>query len=714
MGTVNDIYSLIERIAQDQLKENEPIKRDDLAYILCQKLGLEALDGVTLESYVYKAYLQFDKSEVIRNMIVSNDGTTSVVAQAALRELAQEGITDEVMSIVSKDMQATEESIRLSGDSLGNVLNVALAKDVASLYSWLQGKNGIEEIGKKGSLLMENYEKMVQGYQAAESGVKRDIHDFVELRSCVNAVFMQNASLLVDVFGDSIKVVAPELFDFDTVKWLDVTKMQEKSRLEYDKLSEKCALLLGEVSERFNSLLANASGTALAVRKWKGAGSGKSLGIYGLLAVQAVRCLNHLLDANAKKTQLTEQYVRFEDSVKRDKLKVSADLKRLAIIHKTLNDLYIPKADAFARLSNRVLSDDFDQLIAEIYSGEEVRSLKAERDELLRRCKELEESINDHQENIALFDYQIEDWKGMLASQKETYDKAKKEKPSRPNALVKLLTFGYSQRKYEENITDWADLYGDFVKEYECAASDLTEAKENRKSHDDLLEKNKREYDKSIRRLKELNQQMVARLQCSPEVKLRVAARLKDLVTLLHAAKTVAELGLDEKLTEVASLNLPDVGILPADMEQRILQFVDGMSQELRQNSGTVADSILKDITGTTPVDSDLRDDFVKAVEKTSRLFDSWTHLEAMHLKAQLNNEVYLSEMERLKQEFQTEMAGLDQKSEVVQEALRRANLSTDKEDLRKALLDLAGKDGHEWTEADFDAFLSGTKVLNL
>ena len=712
MGNDSDIYSQIKAIAEEQKRENDPIKRDDLAYILCQKLGLEALDGVALESYVYKAYLHFDKSEVIRNMIVSNDGTVSIVAQAELRELAQNGITDEVLTIVSEDMRATEESIRVSGDSLGRVLNVALAKDAASLYTWLQGKNGIEEIGKKGSLLMDNYEKMVQDYQSAESGVKRDIHDFVELRSCVNAIFMQNASLLVDVFGDSVKVVAPELFDFDTVKWLDVSNMQAKSRLEYDKLSEKCALLLGEVSERFNSLLANATGTAMTIRKWKGAGSGKSLGIYGLLAVQAVRCLNHLLDANAKKTQLTEQYVRFEDSVKRDKLKVTADLKRLAVIHKTLNDLYIPKADAFARLSNRVLSDDFDQLIAEIYSGEEVKSLKAERDELLRRCKELEESINDHQENIALFDYQIEDWKGMLTSQKENYDKAKREKPSRPNALVKLLTFGYTQRKYEGKITDWADLYGDFVKEYECAASDLTEAKENRKSHDELLEKNKR--DQSIRRLKELNQQMVARLQCSPEVKMRVVARLKELVTLLHAAKTVTELGLDENLTEVASLNLPDVGILPADMEERILQFADGLSQKLRQNSGVVADSILKDVTGKSPEDSDLRDDFVQAVEKTSRLFDSWTHLQAMQLKAQLNNEVYLSEMERLKKEFQTAMEGLDQKSEVVQEALRRANLSVDKEELRKALLDLAGGSAQEWTEADFDDFLAGTKVLNL
>lgn len=715
MRNDNDLYSQIKAIAEGQQKEGNPIKRDDLAYILCQKLKLEELDGVELENLVYKAYLHFGKSDVIRDMLVSNDGTTSVVAQAELKELANGGITDEVLALVTEDMRSTAESLRVSGESLSDVLKVSLAKDVASLYSWLQGTEGIAEIGSKGRVLMANYEKMVQGYQSAELGVKHDIHDFVELRSCVNSVFMRNACLLVDIFGDSVKVVAPELFDFDSVKWLDVSGMQKSANLEYNKLNEKCNLLLGEVSERFNNMLNSATGTALTVKRLNGKGGvGGSVGIYSLLAVQAVRCLNHLLDANAKKTQLTEQYVRFEDSVKRDKLKVSTDLKRLAVIHKTLNDIYIPKTDAFARLCNRVLSDDFDQLVNEIYSGDDVKSLKAERDELLKRCKVLEESINDHQENIALFDYQIEDWKGMLDSQKSNYDKAKKEKPSRPNALTKLLTFGYTQRKYEEKITDWSDLYGAFVKEYECTVSDLTEAKENRKSHDDLLEKNKREYDRSIRRLKELNQQMVARLQCSPDLKLRVAKHLKDLVTLLHAAKSVAELGLDEKLTDVASLNLPDVNVLPAEVEQRVLQFTEGLSQKLRQNSGAVADAILNDITGKKQHDVELQVNITEAVEATSRLFDSWTHLQAMQLKAQLNNETYLAEMERLKSEFQKEMAGLDEKSEVVKEALRRANLADDKEELRKALIDLAGVPANDWNDSDFDAFLSGTKVLNI
>lgn len=708
------MYDLIKTIAEEQKRENDPIKRDDLAYILCKKLGLDSIDGVELERLVYEAYQKFGMADVIRNMIVSNDGASSVVDEANMKSLGKDGISSALLSIVAKDLKETEARLIESANSLKSEFIVELTEEAASVYKWLQGTNGIEELRSKGSALMTHYEGMVQDYYEAENGVKRDIHDFVELRSCVNSIFMQNACTLVDIFGDSVKVVAPELFDFDSVKWLDVSAMQKTAKLEYNKLDSKCTLLLGEISESFNKMLDGASSSTVALKKLGGKGGVGKAGIYSLLAVQLVKCLNHVLDSNAKKTQLTEQYVRFEDSVKRDKLKVSADLKRLGIIHKTLNDHYIPQADAFARLSNGVLSDDFEQLLREIYSGDDVQELKKERDALLARCKELEESINDHQENIALFDYQIEDWKNMIDTQKGQYQKAKKEKPSKPNAIMKLLTFGYTQRKYEENITDWSDLYGAFVTEYENAMLDVTEATENRKSHDELLEKNKKEYDFSIKRLKELNKKMADRIQCSPELRLRVAKHLKDIVSLLHAAKQVMQLGLNENLTGTTTLAKEQNALLPTDVQQRVLNFTDSLSQQVRQNSGSIADAVVEDLSKDFQTDATMKAELVAAVDKTATLFDSWTRLQAMKLQAKLNNDVYVSEMARLKDEFQKEISLLDKKSEVIQEALRRANLAVDKEDLRKALIDLAGGSASDWNDADFDAFLSGTKVLEI
>lgn len=48
--------------------------------------------------------------------------------------------------------------------------------------------------------------------------------------------------ILVDVFGDAIKVVAPELFDFETIGYLNVHEMMQQVQLDYNKINEKCAV----------------------------------------------------------------------------------------------------------------------------------------------------------------------------------------------------------------------------------------------------------------------------------------------------------------------------------------------------------------------------------------------------------------------------------------------------------------------------------------
>ena len=176
----------------------------------------------------------------------------------------------------------------------------------------------------------------------------------------------------------------------------------------------------------------------------------------------------------------------------------------------------------------------------------------------------------------------------------------------------------------------------------------------------------------------------------------------------------VMQLGLNENLTGTTTLAKEQNALLPTDIQQRVLNFTDSLSQQVRQNSGSIADAVVEDLSKDFQTDATMKAELVAAVDKTATLFDSWTRLQAMKLQAKLNNDVYVSEMARLKDEFQKEISLLDKKSEVIQEALRRANLAVDKEDLRKALIDLAGGSASDWSDADFDAFLSGTKVLEI
>lgn len=52
-------------------------------------------------------------------------------------------------------------------------------------------------------------------------------------------------------------MVSPDLFDFKRIEWLDVNEMLKYVELEYNKLSENCAALMGDISNSFRASLQN-------------------------------------------------------------------------------------------------------------------------------------------------------------------------------------------------------------------------------------------------------------------------------------------------------------------------------------------------------------------------------------------------------------------------------------------------------------------------
>ena len=93
----------------------------------------------------------------------------------------------------------------------------------------------------------------MEAYHYAEDSVRGNIEDFTSLRSDIGTVYRDYALKLIDIYGDSIKMVSPDLFDFKRIEWLDVDEMLKYVELEYNKLTEKCAALIGEISVSFRT-----------------------------------------------------------------------------------------------------------------------------------------------------------------------------------------------------------------------------------------------------------------------------------------------------------------------------------------------------------------------------------------------------------------------------------------------------------------------------
>ena len=107
-------------------------------------------------------------------------------------------------------------------------------------------------------------------------------------------------------------------------------------------------------------------------------------------------------------------------------------------------------------------------------------------------------------------------------------------------------------------------------------------------------------------------------------------------------------------------------------------------------------------------------EEMAKAVEKVGGLLKNWSYLQTEQMKSQLNDAVYNEEMEKIKKEFKATMDRIDKKSAVMTESLKKANTAMNSDELRKALVDLAGVAETHLNESDLTAILRGEKSLEI
>lgn len=106
---------------------------------------------------------------------------------------------------------------------------------------------------------------------------------------------------------------------------------------------------------------------------------------------------------------------------------------RLFVIYKSLNDVFIPEAEAFCKFAELVLSEEWRQLTDLLYNDDKTRSLKQKRDDILAELNKIEQEMNDEELNIGYYSMHITECKQLLDSLQTQYKDAKQTKPSKPS-----------------------------------------------------------------------------------------------------------------------------------------------------------------------------------------------------------------------------------------------------------------------------------------
>lgn len=595
-------------------------------------------------------------------------------------------------------------------------MSLAVAKAASGMMDTVTGTGGVKAVRTEASTLFDRYSKMVGTYHEGEDTVRRNIADFTTLRTDIGTTYQEFAMQLIDIYGDNIKAVAPNLFDFNQVQFLDVDSMLKHTELEYNRISDKCSALIGEISDSFQNSLRS------SVAAYKSAGQGnKALG----LAMAGLGMLNHYMEAGERTNRLRSDLSVFKTSIKHDSTLIKADLGRLLVIYKTLNDVVIPKADIFLRYASKLMSSDIKAITDSLYDNAEIRPLEEQRRELLAQLKVLDGEINDHLQNIDVYQSLISDITTTLDSKGASYRDAKARKPSKPFFLLNIVTFGKANKDYNRNYAEWDAVCYPLVREYENYQVDLKLDKDELAAHQSDLNSKQQEQHLVKQKLDEVNKQIRSKINASNDTQLKILPHLRTVIAMLRLGREIMETKLDKKLTgTVAIPDFKSTEKLPADIENNLSLFTSTLADNIHADRG-MAEALLNGVDDYRGVDEKDRkyseEDLAQVTEASEQtlqqgmsLLDSALQLKKQQLNGKLARAAYDEAFDKIASDFRKQIKGIDNKSAFVREVMRRANLAKNDDERKQALLMLSELSGQNLSEQEFKDFINGKKQINL
>lgn len=710
----NRIYQKIYDIASQLLKENAVYTRADLAYEL-QDFGIKA-DSFEIGMLVWKAYKYFNDNEAIRHSFYDNEKKDPLVDEYRTDYLIETNDNTSLFPLLQQKLAKGNQALNQLENTVTQTLREQAVSGSISTLNTLTGTQGIVKVKNEATAVFNLYSELVGNYDDAKHQIQAVTTDFVKLRGQICDTYRQYALVLTDAFGDSIKTVSPELFDFDSIEWLDVHGMLQNVKLDYDKINEKCSTLMSSITDSFAQSLKTAS------QSYKAAGS-KQIG----LVLAGLNMVSHYIDAGQKTAELKQDLLTLKNSVKHDVTLIKGDMGRLFVIYKTLNDLYIPQAEVFCRFSKQVLSGEWQQLTQALYADTDIQSLKEERDEALESYKTLEREMTDEQLNIDYYTTRIEECRQLLDGMQTQYQQAQASKPEKPFFLTNLLTLGSAKQKYNRNIYDWNQACAPVISQYEEMQTDMKLDSDELEQLQQHLNENKRTHQLLKEKLHRLNREIMNNINVSPALQMKLLPHLESMVKLLRIAREIANSKLDNKLVKTVSITRQNTE-LPQELKQNLQLFADTLREHASIDDETAKNSFYA-VSDEYPTDSrqstsdgnvteadfaQLSDAENTAIQNTVNLLESWSRLKAMQEQSAIAHQAYDKELEKLQEAFRNNLADIDNRGVILRESLKKINTATSEEELKEGLLSLAQKEGESFSKEEWNEFLNGTKTIEL
>ena len=696
------ILDKIQALADTLAEDGSTFTRSDLAWDLKEDLAQLGINGDSPEisRLVWECYHN-TKDEAVAKSFVTNSRCFTLVEEYTIPALVEAGDTDSVFGTVNKKLLKSDDILGQLKSLLTDGINLSLVDAASGLINTVSGVEAIKRVQDEAQQIFAKYSDMTGAYSDACNTIRELVSDFSEVRQSTCESYKKYALLLIDLFGDSIKATMPELFDFDSVQFLDVESMHQNVKLAYDGIYGKCGALIGDVSDSFTKALSR-SASQFSVQKDRAVG----------LVLAGINMISHYVKTGQKATALHRDFAELRGAIASDVAAIRTDEVRLVEIYKMLNDVMIPEAEVFARNADKVFDKEFDTLSDTIYSTSEARELKSQRDEILKEMHVLERRINDANISINYYKDHIQSSQETLGSLKENYIEAQVTKPEPPSGIGKFLTLGSSQRKYERDIYEWNKTCSPVIDRYESLAVDISVDTDEIERRTKAIAEDTLKYNELKLKEVDITKRLAAVVTSTPDTKRKAAQHLDDIVKLLHLAKKITAGKLDEHLVNTVKVQKLEEIKLPENISNAVKNFRDNITKDMKFTEQTARTLVGEKAAQESVVDIAMQGNAV--LQEGIDLCNNLAQLKAMHLQQKLAQEVYDREYAKIKEAFAERMKAIDDRAAFVQETARKINTADDHDMLKKALIELAGDYTTGMSAQDWDDFLEGKKTIQI
>lgn len=734
-------YERIKAIADELVSSERHFSRADLAYELREE-GIEG-DSFALGRLVWEAYKALGEDPNICEAFVDNSGHRSLVEEFKVSDLTDRMEYVGAVALVTDLLSGSKSAIEAVSVSVEEASReYAPAKksllSTKKMVDFVVGTSGVKAVQEEATDIFARYADLVDAYRKAKESIKQSSVSFSDLREDILSGYREWVALLQDLFGEQVRSVAPDIFDFDTIEWLDVDGLFAEVKLAFDTLSGRSAELFSSISGSFKSALAEG---LRAQNRFADSRVG--------LALAAVGMVSHYSKSVRDTAKLKGQLLDLKNDVTRDVTNIRSDMSRLAELYHTINDLYLPQADLFYQYSDRVFDREWERLVDVLYSTLAVKSLVEERAGLYKRMRELEDTMLDARINITYYNDQTSATEELLDSLKESYDKAMETKPAAPSWLSKAATVGISREAYVRRLADWDKGDGEIVRRFEDLRIDLKLFEDERVALERVLKSSAEEAEGLSRRISDLTAAIHERQTLSPELLADAATYLSSILKLLSIARGIIESKPDDRLVhtqtvdEIESVKLPTVITDGIERLRKEVQSRVGSAEALaaeeahsihpgsgirRRDStsqsglmGAVSSRLLDgsqeestEVEPTSPADL-LTERSREAVRLSGEALDELLVLKQKQLESKMTEVAYARELARIQEQFRKNMQEIDDRASFIRELRSRVRADVNPDSLRDDLLLLAGDDAPtELTSESISDLLEGKSTIDI